>query len=144
MAYSGKFFPLNPNKYLGDPSNIWYRSLWERKVMVKFDTSEDVIQWSSEEIIIPYLSPVDNRWHRYFPDFYAIIETKEGKREVLIEVKPQKQTVQPNIQKKVTKKYLNEVMTWGVNQSKWKAAKDHCDKNGWEFRILTEKELNIK
>ncbi len=141
MAYSGKFFPLNPNKYLGDPSNIWYRSLWERKVMVKFDTSSDVVQWSSEEIIIPYLSPVDNRWHRYFPDFYAVIETKEGKRGVLIEVKPQKQTVQPNVQKKVTKRYLNEVMTWGVNQAKWK---EHCDKKGWEFRILTEKELNIK
>lgn len=144
MAYSGKFFPLNPNKYLGDPSNIWYRSLWERKVMVKFDTSSDVIQWSSEEIIIPYVSPVDNCWHRYFPDFYAVIETKEGRRGVLIEVKPQKQTVQPSVQKKVTKRYLNEVMTWGVNQAKWKAAKELCDKKGWEFRILTEKELNIK
>lgn len=144
MAYSGKFFPLNPNKYLGDPSNIWYRSLWERKVMVKFDTSSDVISWSSEEIIIPYLSPVDNSWHRYFPDFYAVIETKEGRRGVLIEVKPHKQTIQPSVQKNVTKRYLNEVMTWGVNQAKWKAAKEYCDKKGWEFRILTEKELNIK
>jgi len=144
MAYSGRFFPTNPNKYSGDPTNIFYRSLWERKVMVKFDTSDDVIEWSSEEIIIPYLSPVDNKWHRYFPDFYALVETKEGRRGVLIEVKPHKQTMQPEAGKKVTKGYLKEVMTWGVNQAKWNAARGYCQKNGWEFRLLTEKELNIK
>ena len=144
MAYSGRFFPSNVNKYLGDPTTIYYRSLWERKVMVKFDTSDDVIEWSSEEIVIPYFSPVDKRMHRYFPDFYAVLETREGRRGVLIEVKPHKQTIQPEIGKKVTKRYLNEVMTWGVNQAKWEAAKGYCNAKGWEFKILTEKELNIK
>ena len=71
MAYSGKFSPKNTNKYLGDPTNIWYRSLWERRVMTHLDINSNVIEWSNEEIIIPYLSPIDNRWHRYFPDFFA-------------------------------------------------------------------------
>jgi hypothetical protein len=144
MAYSGKFFPQNPNKYMGDPGNIFYRSLWERKVMVKLDLTESVVSWSSEEIIVPYISPVDNKWHRYFPDFFIVLETKEGRKGVMIEVKPEKQTKPPTKKAKVTKSYLNEVMTWGVNEAKWNAAKELCSHKGWEFRILTEKELNIK
>lgn len=137
MAYSGRFVPENPKKYRGDPTNIIYRSLWERRVMVHLDKNSTIIEWSSEEIVIPYLSPVDGRWHRYFPDFY--VRTKEGS--MILEVKPANQSVAPEPKKKVTKRYLTEVMTYGVNQAKWKAAQEYCDDRKWKFKVLTENEI---
>jgi hypothetical protein len=137
MAYSGRYTPENPKKYLGDPTNIWYRSLWERSVMVHLDKSRSVLEWSSEEIVIPYLSPVDNRWHRYFPDFLVKTESDT----ILLEVKPYNQSVPPAKKSKVTKRYLNEVMTYGVNQAKWKAAEEYCADRKWKFKVVTEKEL---
>ena len=68
-SYKGKYYPLNPKKYKGNPSQVVYRSLWERKLMVYCDKNEKVLEWGSEEIIIPYMSPKDGRLHRYFPDF---------------------------------------------------------------------------
>jgi hypothetical protein len=137
MAYSGRFVPVNPKKYLGNPTNIWYRSLWERRVMVHLDTNSSVIEWSSEEIIIPYLSPVDGKYHRYFPDFF--VRTNVGA--MILEVKPKNQSVMPEIGKKKTKKYLTEVMTWGINQAKWKAAEEYCADRSWKFKVITEDEL---
>jgi hypothetical protein len=142
MAYSGKFIPKNTNKYLGDPMNIWYRSLWERRVMVHLDDNPSVIGWSNEEIVIPYLSPVDNRWHRYFPDFFVKVRNKVGIVESLIlEVKPKSQSVAPKAQKKVTKRYINEVMTYGVNEAKWKAAVEYCKDRNWKFNVITEENI---
>jgi len=139
MAYSGKFTPKNPNKYLGDSTNIWYRSLWERRVMVHLDDNKNVLEWSSEEIVIPYVSPVDSRWHRYFPDFF--VRTNTGA--MILEVKPLNQSVAPTVSKKVTKRYINEVVTYGVNQAKWKAAEEYCLDRGWKFKVITEKDLGI-
>jgi hypothetical protein len=142
MAYSGRFSPQNPAKYKGDPSNIWYRSLWERKAMVWFDTNENVLQWSSEEFFIPYLSPLDNKYHRYFPDFLIKVKKRDGGiQSILVEVKPEKQTKPPEKKKKVTKGYITEIATWGVNEAKWKAAREYCADRSWEFKIVTENEL---
>ena len=144
MAYSGKFNPKNPNKYLGDPTNIFWRSLWERRVMTHLDDNPNVVGWSSEEIIIPYLSPVDNRWHRYFPDFLVKSKNKHGLIEtIIIEVKPSSQAVAPKTQKRVTQRYITEVVTYGVNQAKWKAAEEYCKDRNWKFVVVTEKELGI-
>ncbi len=144
MAYSGKFSPKNVNKYLGDPTNIWYRSLWERRVMVHLDDNPNVVEWSNEEIVIPYLSPVDNRWHRYFPDFFARIRNRNGLLEAMIlEVKPKSQSVPPTLKKRITKQYINEVMTWGVNEAKWKAAVEYCKDRKWTFKVITEEDLGI-
>jgi len=144
MAYSGKFNPKNPNKYLGDPTNIFWRSLWERRVMTHLDDNPNVVGWSSEEIIIPYLSPVDNRWHRYFPDFLVKSRNKQGLIEtIIIEVKPSSQATAPKTQKRVTQRYITEVMTYGVNQAKWKAADEYCKDRNWKFVVVTEKELGI-
>jgi hypothetical protein len=63
---------------------------------------------------------------------------------MIIEVKPKKQTQPPKVQKRVTKQYINEVVTWGVNESKWKAATEFCLDRGWHFKILTEDDLGIK
>jgi hypothetical protein len=145
MSYKGKFRPKFPNKYKGDPSNIIYRSLWERNCMVYFDQNPSVLKWSSEEVIVPYKSPIDGRWHRYFPDFLIRVRNKEGMTEtILIEVKPLKETREPKKRSRVTKQYLYEVRTWGINNAKWKAAKDYCADRKWKFMIITEKELGIK
>ena len=145
MSYQGRFYPKNKKKYKGDSSNIIYRSLWERKLMNYCDLTESVLEWQSEEIIIPYLSPIDNKIHRYFPDFLIRIKESSGETKTyLIEVKPKKQTIEPEKNpKRRTKRWLNEVYTWQVNQAKWKAAEEFCKDRMWYFKILTEKELGI-
>ena len=144
MAYSGKFSPKNPQKYIGDPNNIVYRSSWECKVMDWLDRNDDIISWASEELIVPYKSPVDNRFHRYFPDFLVKIRTKDGQLKTwMIEIKPKKQTREPQKPKRITKQYINEVTTWGVNQAKWKAATEYCLDKGWTFQIITEDDLGL-
>jgi len=146
MAYKGKFKPINYYKYLGNPTNIIYRSLWECKLMSYLDRHNDVIGWASEEIAIPYRSPLDGRKHRYYPDFYVKRKIGGSIKESLIEVKPYKQTMPPKItkSKSPTKKYLNEVRAWGVNEAKWNAATEYCKDRGWDFKIMTENELGIK
>lgn len=144
-TYKGFFRPKNPKKYKGDPTNIIYRSLWERKTMKFLDETDSVLEWQSEEIVVPYLSPVDGRNHRYFPDFVAKIEQADGTiKTVMLEVKPYKETIEPTKKSRVTKQYLSEVMTWGVNQAKWKYAREYCADRGWEFKLITENELGIK
>ena len=137
----GKFRPNHPEKYKGDPTNIFYRSSWELKLMSNFDKADNVEKWSSEEVVIPYISPLDMKRHRYFVDFW--VKYKDGKQE-LIEVKPKKETVAPTAQKMKSKRYIKEVMTWAVNSAKWKYAEEYCKKHGYEWKILTEIELGIK
>ncbi len=138
----GFFKPKNPNKYIGDPTNIVYRSGWEKKVMEWADNNSSVIKWGSEEVVIPYVSPVDNRVHRYFVDFYVEAITNTGDKKImLLEVKPAGQTQAPKAQKRRTKRYITEVVTYGVNQAKWKAAEDYCNNKGWEFRLVTESDI---
>ena len=144
MTYKGKYIPKNPQKYKGNPSQIIYRSLWERKFMVYCDKNDKVIEWGSEEVIVPYRSPWDGKIHRYFPDFYIKIkQSSGGVKKFIIEVKPEYQCKQPNkTPKKRTRKWYKEVQTYGINQAKWKSAKDWCANRGMEFKILTEKHLN--
>ena len=144
MSYKGRYKPQNPRKYTGNPHNVIYRSLWERKFMVYCDNSVNIIEWGSEEIIIPYLSPWDGRIHRYFPDFYIKVRQADGSvRKMIIEVKPKKQCSPPKEPKRKTKRYLGEVKTWSINEAKWKYATEWCNKNGMEFKILTEDHLGI-
>ena len=146
MSYKGRYRPSNPKKYKGNPSNIVYRSLWERKFMNYCDLTESVSEWQSEEFWIPYRSPIDNRVHRYFPDFYIKYKDSSGKRRsVVIEVKPKSQTkMPPQNPKKRTKSWAYSVRTYAVNQAKWKAAREFCKDRNIEFKIMTEHELGIK
>lgn len=144
MAYKGKYLPSYPNKYKGDHRNIIYRSLWERKFMRYCDLNENVLQWGSEEICLPYRSPIDNKIHRYFPDFYIKYKDVNGKiRKSIIEVKPLKQCSPPPKPKRQTKGYIYEAYEYAKNQAKWKAAKEWCLDRGYEFKVMTEKELGI-
>ena len=140
----GYFRPIHPEKYIGNPQNIVYRSSWELRFMKWCDESTNVIQYGSEEFFIPYRSPVDNKTHRYFPDFLIKIQEQSGEiKTYLIEIKPQRQTVQPKVPKRKTKNWLYEMKTYSVNQAKWAAAEEWCRSRGIEFKIVTEKELGI-
>ena len=143
MPYKGRYTPLNPKKYKGNPTTIIYRSLMERRFMRYCDTHENIIQWNSEECVIPYVSPIDMRIHRYFVDFYMKVRTQEGTiKEYLVEVKPKKQTKPPpRTPTKKTKRWYGEVKTWGVNEAKWKAATEFAKDRQWNFVILTEEHL---
>jgi TnsA endonuclease N terminal len=144
MSYHGVYKPRNPEKYIGDHTNIIYRSSWECKLMSYFDKNPNIISWASEELAIPYKSPKDGKYHRYFPDFIVKAKSKDGKTKTLmIEVKPKKQTIAPTKKKRITEQYVNEVITWGINQSKWKAATEYCLDRGWEFKIITEDNLGF-
>ena len=145
MIMKGKFIPINPKKYKGDPTNIIYRSSWERRCMIYFDRTPNIVEWQSEEFFIPYKSPVDGKIHRYFPDFKIKVMNKHKNIDsIIIEVKPFKQTQPPVIQTRKTKRYLTEVTTFLKNEAKWKAALNFCKDRKWKFQIITEKELGIK
>ena len=142
MSYKGRFKPRNYQKYKGDPTQIIYRSLWEKRFMQYCDTNQNILEWGSEEFWIPYRSPVDQRVHRYFPDFHMKLKEKNGVvKQYVIEVKPLRQT-KPPIKKK-TKTFLYESMEYAKNQAKWKAARAYCKDRRYEFKIITEKELGI-
>ena len=144
MSYKGKYYPSFPRKYKGDPTNIIYRSLWERKFMVYCDKNQNILEWASEEIAIPYRSPIDNRVHRYFPDFYMKVKETNGRiKNYVIEVKPAKQTKPPKKPKRQTKGYIREAYEYAKNQAKWKMAKEFCADRQWEFKVVTEKELGV-
>jgi hypothetical protein len=132
----------NPKKYKGDPYNVIYRSSWELRAFKWLDSNPNVIEWGSEELVINYISPIDNRNHRYFPDLIVKVRKFDGSIVTyVIEIKPYAQTVEPKPKKRVTKSYINEVCTWGINTAKWAAAKEYCRHRDWEFKLLTEREL---
>ncbi len=142
MAYRGRYIPSKPRKYKGDPDKIIYRSLWERKFMVYCDRNDAILEWGSEEIIIPYVSPLDGRRHRYFPDFYVKVKQKDNSiKKLLIEVKPKAQCGPPKTPKRKSPRFVQEVRTWGVNRAKWEAAIEWCNDRQMEFKILTEDHL---
>ena len=144
MAYKGRYSPINKEKYQGNPTNVIYRSLWERKFMKWCDLSESVIKWGSEETVVPYVSPLDNKIHRYFIDFYVQLRDKDGiLKSYLVEVKPKKYTEPPKTNpKRKTRAWFSEVKNWGVNEAKWKAAEEFAKDKNWQFIILTEDHLN--
>lgn len=144
MRYKqGYFAPTRPDKYTGDSSTIVYRSSWEQLVMIWLDTNDRVLKWSSEETIIPYRSQWDGRMHRYFVDFRAKIQQPGRLVEVLLEVKPEKQTKAPRKSKNMAR-YLQEMKTWQVNQDKWAAARAVAAANNMTFLLVTEKTLGMK
>ena len=144
-SIKSKYKPSYPDKYQGDSSNIICRSSWERKFCHYCDLNENILEWGSEELWIPYVSPIDKRVHRYFPDFIMKVKESNGQiKTYVVEVKPKKQTIEPKKRSRVTKSYIYECKTYAVNQAKWKAAKEFCDDRLINFKIITENELGIK
>ena len=144
MSYKGRYQPKNPLKYKGNYRNIIYRSLWELKFCKYCDSNQNILEWGSEEFWLPYRSPLDNKVHRYFPDFYIKVRENNGMvKKYVIEIKPKKQCIEPKPQKKKTRTYIYEVREYAKNQAKWKAAEEYCLDRGLQFKVLTENELGI-
>lgn len=145
-TYKSRYKPEYPSKYKGDPNNIICRSSWERRFCRWCDLNENIISWASEEFCINYISPLDNRVHRYFPDYLIKVKESNGNiKTYVIEVKPKRQTIPPvQTSKKRTRTFINEVKTYAVNEAKWKAAEEWCKDRKMEFKIITENELGIK
>jgi hypothetical protein len=142
-ASKGPFFPANKEKYRGDVENITYRSTWERRFMMFLDENKSVLEWSSEETYVKYFDPSSQKVRRYYPDFIIKVQRRDGTVGIeMIEIKPYKQTHPPVMGRK-KERYLKESLTYATNQAKWKAADIYCNKLGWNFRIITEKELGI-
>lgn len=149
MAYNswkqGKYTVLNPDKYLGDPDNVVFRSSWEEEAFRILDTNPNIIGWASEEIAIPYAKPLPNGEYmrsNYFPDLFIVKRERDGKiTRQLIEIKPHKQT-KPSRARKPTVK-LQEQYEYMVNQHKWAAAEQWCKQYGIIFSVVTEKQLFV-
>lgn len=151
MAYKGKYTPTNTSKYRGDSTNIIYRSLLERRFMVYCDTNATVKWWASEELYIPYVSPIDGKWHRYFVDFVIGISDASGvEQTIMVEIKPYRQCKAPKVRifegkvdrrKRDYRDYVRSVKDWGINSAKWAAANQYCKERGWVFKIITDKDL---
>jgi hypothetical protein len=139
----GKFVPRNPEKYIGNVDNITYRSSWEEHFANWCDLNKNILLWNSEEVVVKYYSKADQRYRRYFVDFYIKYVTKSGEvREEIIEVKPFIETQPPARKKgKRVSRFEEELYTYNVNLNKWQAASEYAKKRGWKFRILTENEL---
>jgi hypothetical protein len=138
MAYKTKYTPLNKEKYIGDASKIICRSLWERNICKFCDQTPNILKWSFEEIIVPYINPFDGKQHNYFPDFLIQFKNENGLKTWMVEIKPKKQTfLKENASKK-------EKITWAINSAKWEAAKKYCEKHQMEFKVITEKEIFAK
>jgi hypothetical protein len=144
MFHKRKYTPANPQKYAGDPTVIFMRSSWETRFALWCDHNPNVVKWVSEEIVIPYRCPTDNKIHRYFVDFKIQIKDKDGNiKTYLIEVKPSKQLVPPEYPGRKTQRYLVESAMFIKNQAKWSAAKSYASDRKWEFKIITEHELGL-
>lgn len=145
MAYSGKYKPINPRKYKGDPTNVIYRSMWEKKFMIFCDSTPAIVEWGSEEVVVPYKCPTDGRVHRYFPDVYMKVRDRNGNiQKYIIEIKPKKQVEgPPKSPKRKTKQWKYEVLVYAKNKAKWKAAESFCRKRDMKFLILTEDHLKV-
>lgn len=149
--YGGDFTPQNPDKYVGDVSDIVFRSKWEYKFCYYCDIEERIKQWSSEHIKIPYDAMVKGEYisKTYAPDFWIQVENTKGElEEYLIEVKPEKQTKEPEEPKKQTLKsiqnYEYRLREYVQNLNKWEAAVKYCEKRGMTFYLLTEKYFEDK
>ena len=109
------------------------------------DLREDIQSWQSEEKVVWYFDPVTKKKRRYFPDFIVNYKRKDGVLVTeMIEVKPLKQVQgPPQNPKRKTKAWVNAVHTYITNQAKWEAATKYCEDRGWNFRLVTEKELGL-
>lgn len=142
----GIYKPINPNKYVGDINNIVYRSSWEKKFLQWCDSRDAVLEYSSEETIVPYYFPLDQKNHRYFVDFRIKMVNNKGEvEELLVEIKPYKETIKPvppkNNNRKAVVRYNGEVATYIKNQCKWQNADKYAKERNMKFIVLTENQL---
>jgi hypothetical protein len=131
----GVYVPKNPAKYVGkrDPR---YRSGWEHAFMRFCDSNDNILQWASESISIPYRHPLTGKMTMYVPDFLITYRTKNNQmRAELIEIKPKKQSI---LESKMS---ANDRAIVAVNYAKWDAATKWARRQGLQFRVITEDDI---
>ena len=138
----GIFVPNNQDKFIGTKAT--YRSGLELKFFRFCDKNPNVLQWGSENIVVPYKSPLDNRHHKYYVDNFVVIKEGDEVKRYLVEIKPKNQVTPPkkNPNRK-TKSWHYAIREWGKNQAKWKSATHYCQKHNMEFKVLTENDLGL-
>lgn len=139
----GLFRPKNTKKYVGKTSPI-YRSGWELKFFRWCDENENVLEWASESVIIPYINPIDGKAHRYYTDGVIALKELNGIGKYIIEIKPSSQVLKPIAGRKKQSTIIYEGRRYIQNMAKWEAAKKWCQQRNYKFLILTEKELGLK
>ena len=131
----GVFQPRNPAKYVGNKSPT-YRSSWEQVFMTFLDNNDNVMQWASESIQIPYRNPVTGKQSIYIPDFLITYRTRQNTLIAeVIEIKPKKQSI---IESKMSNR---DRMVVAINYAKWDSATKWCNRNGLKFRVITEEDM---
>lgn len=135
----GIFTPKNKDKFIG--RRAVFRSGLELKFFRFCDENVNVIKWSSENVVVPYLSPVDGRVHRYYVDNFIMLKEGDTVTKYLVEIKPYRQTKPPATKYRKKQHLLYEQKQWAVNQSKWDSARKFAKQKGWKFIIITEKDL---
>lgn len=131
----GTYTVKNAQKYVGK-GQPRYRSGWEMTFMMFLDSNDNVLQWASESITIPYRNPITGKQSMYVPDFFVTFRTRDNKmRAELIEIKPKKQSL---IESKASSRDRAIV---AVNYAKWDAATKWSQRNGCLFRVITEDDI---
>lgn len=148
----GFYKPQNPEKYVGNLNEIYYRSRLEKKFAIYCDTNPLVSKWGLEILYIPYQMVNENNrmsFHKYYPDFYVELTDPENpliSTKMIVEIKPKAETVPPTIPNTSSLKKLKsleyQVMTYRKNVHKWAQAIDWCKRKGMIFKIVTEENIN--
>lgn len=145
----GIFKPLNKEKCL-NKTPVIFRSYLEARLFKILDSNPNVINWSSEQTIIPYVHPIRTKqtgqktFARYFVDVYMEMKIGEANKKFIVEIKPHSQTLPPVISKKKKEStILYENSMYAINTSKWEAATAYAKKKGYTFLIITEKNLDF-
>lgn len=131
----GKYQIMNPDKYVGNHVPH-YRSSWEHAFCRFCDTNDNILQWASEAIAIPYRNPLTGKMSRYIPDFFVSYCDKNGNiKAEIIEIKPKKQSVMTE------RMSTRDRAAVAVNMAKWDQATRWCQKNGMTFRVVNEDQI---
>jgi hypothetical protein len=125
----------NANKYVGK-GKPRYRSGWEFSFMMFCDNNDNVIQWASEPVSIPYRHPLTGKMTTYVPDFIVTYRgPNDTVRAELVEIKPKRQSIVESKMKS------NERAVIAINYAKWDQATKWARQNGLTFRVITEDQI---
>jgi len=132
---SGKYDIKNTSKFVGGKAPT-YRSSWELAFMRMCDSHPNITKWASENVKIPYRSPIDGKYHNYVPDFMVQYTDKDGVQHVeLVEIKPSNQTTLENARSQGQKIQTH------LNAATWTAAQEWCSRKGIRFKVINEDQI---
>ena len=131
----GVYSVINKEKYVGKGAPR-YRSGWEMTFMMFLDSNDNVLQWASESVRIPYRHPLTGKMTMYVPDFLVTYRGPNNTvRAELIEIKPKAQSILEAKMKDRDRAII------AINYAKWDSATKWARANGLVFRVITEDQI---